>query len=92
MWDVRVQYFEPNTCENIIFTGRWEVRKIYKNISFLIVLLLFGIVYSQKSRIDSLKAIYEAYNVPITKEGRSRDGKTRTYEIKEQISSEEIEI
>ena len=67
------------------------MRKIYKNISFLIILLLFGIVYSQKRRIDSLKAMYEAYNDSVEVQGRSRDGKTRTktYKVKEQIYVDE---
>ena len=68
------------------------MRKIYKNISILTILLLFGMMYSQDvniSKCDSLKTAYEAYNVPIIKEGRTRGGGIKTYKIKEQIYVDE---
>ncbi|MCK4979459.1 MAG: hypothetical protein KAS62_03635 [Candidatus Delongbacteria bacterium] len=36
-----------------------------------------------------MQTVYEAYNVPIIKEGRGRDGKARTYKVKEQIYVDE---
>ena len=65
---------------------------LYKNIGISVIILITMFCFPQKANaidLDSLKAVYEAENPPIIKEGRNRGGGTTTFTVKEQVYIDE---